>query len=179
MLLDAATNKPVVFYFREVGKEEIKGNRYLSDYGWEFNWLHPISHGFRVFGLVTNKNPDFVEGLIALKENPDEDFLCVDVDIIESAPQNKKFIKGVLNKERSNINVGRILIAFACWYSIDKGYDGYVGLTSKSSKYPFYMSMGARQTFGQYIMFDDIAASRLVKQYFPGGVLWWQDSNSN
>ncbi|RIW32547.1 hypothetical protein D3H55_13260 [Bacillus salacetis] len=177
MLLDAATNKPVVYYFREVGKEEIKGNRYLADFGWEFNWLHPISHEFRVFGLVTNNNPDFVEGLIALKENPDEDFLCVDVDIIESAPQNKKFIKGVPNLERSHINVGRVLIAFACWYSLDKGFDGYVGLTSKSSKYLFYFSMGAKQTFGQHFMFDNAAASKLVEQYFPGGVLWWQGSN--
>ncbi|MCC5803811.1 hypothetical protein [Rossellomorea vietnamensis] len=177
MLLNAATNSPVDYYFREVGKEEVKDNRYLPDYGWEFNWLYPISHDFKVFGLVTDHNPDIVEGLIALKENPDEDFLCVDVDIIESSPQNKKFIKGVLNQDRSYINVGRVLIAFACWYSIEKGYDGYVGLTSKSSKYPFYESLGAQLTYGQHFMFDDIAAERLVKIYFPGGVVWWQESS--
>jgi hypothetical protein len=35
----------------------------------------------------------------------------------------------------------------------------------------------ALQTYGQHFMFDNNAASKLVEQYFPGGVLWWQGPN--
>ncbi|TCN21202.1 GNAT family N-acetyltransferase [Mesobacillus foraminis] len=172
MLIDLTTNKEVEFYFRKVDRAEIKKNTYLPDNGWDFNWLHPISHEFEVFGLVTQSNHDFVEGLIALKQNHDPDFMCIDIDIVESSPINKKIIKGIPNLRRNYKGVGRCLIAFACQYSLDKGFDGFVGLTSKTSKFPFYESMGAIHTFGQQYMFNDIASQKLVKTYFPGGVLW-------
>ncbi|MBT2757909.1 hypothetical protein J7E71_18690 [Mesobacillus foraminis] len=173
MLIDVETNKAVPFYFRRVERTEIKKNMYLPDNGWDFNWLHPISHGFEVYGLVTESNYDFVEGMIALKQNPDPDFMCIDIDIVESSPTNKKLIKGHPNLRRKHLGVGRCLIAFACQYSLDKGFDGYVGLTSKTSKFPFYESMGAIHTFGQRYMFNDIASQQITRTYFPGGVLWW------
>lgn len=175
MLIDLATDKEVKYYFRKVERAEIKQNNYLPDNGWDFNWLHPISHDFEVFGLVTESNPDYVEGLIALKQNSDPDFMCIDIDIVESSPKNKKELKGYQNLRRTYKGVGRCLIAFACQYSIDKGYDGYVGLTSKTSKFPFYESMGAFPTFGQCYMFNHLASQNLVQTYFPGGVLWWPE----
>ncbi|HDX9577011.1 TPA: hypothetical protein ROX88_000482 [Bacillus pseudomycoides] len=174
MLKEMASNKEVVYYFRRIEKEEIKQNKYLPDNGWDFNWLHPISHNFEVYGLVTELYPDSVEGLIALKQNNDPDFLCVDIDIVESAPKNKKEIKGYANVQRIYKGVGRCLIAFACQYSLVSGLDGYVGLTSKSSKFSFYESMGATPVSNQFYMFNTFASQKLVQKYFPGGVLWWQ-----
>lgn len=90
-----------------------------------------------------------------------------------SAPKNKKEIKGYANVQRIYKGVGRCLIAFACQYSLVSGLDGYVGLTSKSSKFSFYESMGATPVSNQFYMFNTFASQKLVQKYFPGGILWW------
>ncbi|MCM3067122.1 hypothetical protein M3568_11895 [Priestia flexa] len=176
------TGEKVEYYFRKVGKEEIKEKGYLPDEGWEFNWLRPLTHKYEVFGLITKERPDEVEGLIAVMLNDDPDFMCVDIEILESAPRNKKEIKGYSNLRRMYIGVGRCLIAFACQYSLDNGFDGYVGLAAKTSKMELYESMGAMAVNGygfdtgaQGYMFTQGAALNIVKEYFPGGVLWWPE----
>lgn len=174
MLIDTTTNQNVEFYLRPVNRDEIIENHYNPDGGWAFDWLHPLSHGFEIYGLVTDTFPESVQGLIALKQNPDEAFNCVDIDIVESSPNNKKEIGGNPNIRRTYKGVGRCLIAFACQYSIDNGFEGYVGLTSKSSKFKFYEDMGAFRTSGQRYMFFDTTAKQLVQIYFPGGVKWWK-----
>ncbi len=40
MLRKYHTKEKTMFFFRKVGKEEIKKTKYLPDYGWTFNWLH-------------------------------------------------------------------------------------------------------------------------------------------
>lgn len=82
--------------------------------------------------------------MIALKPNYDEACRCVDVEIIESAPRNKKELNQKLNNNRKYAGIGKCLVAFACQYSIDKGLDGFIALTSKTSKIPFYRDLGAK-----------------------------------
>ncbi|MFF2532434.1 hypothetical protein ACFVS2_26565 [Brevibacillus sp. NPDC058079] len=174
MILDTTTNQIVTCFFRKVERAEIKSNRYHPKGGWDFDWLKPITHSFDVFGIVTEEYPGEVQGLIALKPNYDEDYRCVDVELIESAPRNKKEIKGIPNPDRKYIGVGKCLVAFACEYSFGKGLEGFIELTSKTSKFDFYGSLGAVPTFSQNMMIDDKTAIQLTKKYFKGGVQWWK-----
>ncbi|GGM43319.1 hypothetical protein GCM10011351_31610 [Paraliobacillus quinghaiensis] len=174
MIYDVNTHKIIGCYFREVKREEIIHNNYNPKGGWSFNWLKPITHSFEVYGLVTEDYPDLIQGLIALKSNYDEAFRCVDIDIIESAPQNKKVVKGEENNHRRYIGVGRCLVAFACEYSLSAGLEGFIELTSKSSKIDFYQDLGACSTYGQNMMITGDRAIELAKCYFSGGVQWWE-----
>jgi hypothetical protein len=174
MIIDAKTNQLVDVYFRKVERKEITGKNYRPKGGWSFDWLKPLTHSFEIYGIVTEDYPDEIQGLIALKPNYDPEYRCVDVDIIESAPHNKKMLKGILNTNRKYIGVGKCLVAFACEYSIQKGLEGFVQLTSKSSKIDFYMNLGGIPTYGQNIMFTDSSAMKLSKMHFPGGIKWWK-----
>lgn len=153
------------FLFNILNREEIKVLELDNPRGWAFNWLKPYSKGYEIYALSI-ETKSRIQGLIALKGNSDPDFMCVDVELIESAPQNKKIINGQTNQNREFSNCGRLLVAFACHYSFIKGYDGYVELTSKSSKFPFYESLGAKRTYGQNVYFDTDSANKLVTKYF-------------
>lgn len=173
MIIDTKKQKLVDCYFRKIDRSEITKNNYKPP-NWSFHWLKPLTHGFEIYGIVTEEYPNEIQGLIALKPNYDEAFRCVDVEIIESAPHNKKIVKGEENEDRKYIGVGRCLVAFACQYSLDKGLEGFIELTSKTSKIDFYTDLGATPTFGQNMMIADKQAVELAKQYFSGGVKWWQ-----
>ncbi|QKY68415.1 hypothetical protein [Lentibacillus sp. CBA3610] len=105
-------------------REEIIEKKYNPEGGWSFHWLKPVTHFFNVYGLVTAEYPNSVQGLIALKPNYDDAFRCVDIDIIESSPHNKKMVHGVNNEKRKYVGIGRCLVAFACEYSINQGLEG-------------------------------------------------------
>ena len=152
--------------FIQLERSDIKNRQLNTRSGWAFNWLKPYSQGFEIHAMVMEERPTIIQGLIALRGNDDPDFICVDVDLIESAPQNKKIINGKTNPNRQFMNCGRLLVAYACLYSFRNGYDGFVELTSKSSKMPFYESLGAIQTYGQNFLFSTDSANRLVTKYF-------------
>ena len=90
MIFNAETNQLVNYYFKKIERSEIIEKKYTPKGGWAFNWLKPLTHSFEIYGIVTEEYPNTIQGLIALKPNYDEAFRCVDVEIIESAKQNKK-----------------------------------------------------------------------------------------
>ncbi len=106
--------------------------------------------------MVTEVYPSDIQGLIALKPNYDEAYRCLDVEIIKSTPNNKQIIKGKTNSKRTYIGVGKCLVAFSCQYSIDKELEGFVELTSKSSKIPAIPS---------YVLSTSVARELLPKHY--------------
>ncbi|MFE5321542.1 hypothetical protein ACFQ88_22805 [Paenibacillus sp. NPDC056579] len=175
MIRKANTDIRIPCYFRKVERSEIDDHKYNPHGGWQFRWSKPTTQGFDVFGLVVDEYPSDVQGLIALRPNYDDAFRCVDVEILESAPWNKKYQNKKLNPNRLYQDVGFALVAFACQYSIDKELEGFVELTSKSSKFDFYLKLGARPAFGQNMTFSDKAAQKIVQEFFPGGVTWWQN----
>lgn len=81
--------------------------------------------------------------------------------------------KGHINKHRHYSNIGKTLVAFACWYSL-KGplTEGYVEFTSKSSKLMMYASLGAKDKGHQDMMFYPENSFDLVAKYLEGGVKW-------
>ncbi|WCK57361.1 hypothetical protein PP175_29665 (plasmid) [Aneurinibacillus sp. Ricciae_BoGa-3] len=174
MIIDSKTNQPVNIYFRKVQRKEIKEKKYNPQGGWDFNWLKPLTNSFEVYGMITEAYPDEVQGLIAVKPNYDDDFRCVDVEIIESAPHNKKMKQQIANIQRKYIGVGKCLVAFACQYSIDKELEGCVELTSKSSKLNFYINMGAVRTYSQNMAFSEVTGVLVAQTYLQGGIKWWK-----
>lgn len=168
MIRSINTNKDVPCYYREVTLKEIREKKYLKSNGWEFDWDIPIGMGFMVYGLVTEEFPEDVQGLIAVKANTHPEFLCVFLEIVESAPTNKK-----VHPNRRYKGVGIDLIAFACQYSFDNNCDGYVKLTSKTSKFDFYDKLKFDR-YGQDCTMHTKYALSLAKKHFPGGVLWWK-----
>lgn len=152
--------------FTRLERRDIVERQLNTRGGWAFNWLKPYSQDYEVHAMVLEEKPVIIQGLIALRGNDDPDFMCIDVELIESAPQNKKMINGKTNPNREFFNCGKILVAYACLYSFRKGYEGYVELTSKSSKMSFYESLRAKQTYGQNFLFNTVSANRLVTKYF-------------
>ncbi|MEX3625366.1 hypothetical protein [Viridibacillus arvi] len=170
MLFNVETNKFEECFFRKVERDEIYN--YRAKNGWTFDWLKPITQSFEVYAIISATTPELIEGLIAVKANFDKDFLCVDIDIVESSPNNRKVVNGNLNKNRKYTEVGKCLIAFACAYSVFVGLDGYVQLTSKTSKFEYYKELGAKNTSGQAMMFYGKDAKILIEKHLHGGIKW-------
>lgn len=175
MVINILEKLPVSFCFKELSRADLtyynvkKGNK---AYEWDFDWRRPFTQELKVYGLFVNADKS-LQGLIAIRENYDPDFLCMELDIVESAPHNKKFIKGKLNKNRKYSRIGKTLIAFVCWYSLkDTRNEGYVEFTSKTSKMPLYSSLGARDKGYQDMVFYPENSLNIVANYLPGGVKW-------
>ncbi|MED1461443.1 hypothetical protein [Bacillus safensis] len=171
MLYKKVTGEKVPFLFREVSEEELREKRDTHFSSWSFDFLLPKVHGNKVFALVTELDQETIQGLIALRLNDHPQYMCVDVDIIESAPHNKKIRNAVYNPSRYLVGVGRCLIAFACQYGIENNLDA-MQLTSKSSKLKWYTDLGGLNISGQQIIFMEDACKELAQSYFPRGVIW-------
>lgn len=175
MLLHLLSMQEVPFCFKEMNRVELtyynvkKGNNKDE---WDFEWRKPFIHDLKVFGIFVLGDKS-LQGLIAIRENYDEDFRCLELEIVESAPQNKKMNKGHLNNIRKYIGIGKTLIAFACWYSLkDPITEGYVEFTSKTSKMQLYFSLGAKDKGHQDLVFYPKDSLNVVAKYLHGGVKW-------
>jgi len=124
---------------------------------WLFDWSKEIEKPDRqVFKLVIRDNETIIQGLISLSDFKDHIYM----HLIESA----KFNKG---KAKIYIGVPGNLVAFACKFSFDNGYDGYVAFDSKTKLIQHYQdSLGARWFKGTRMYIDSIVAKKLIAQYF-------------
>lgn len=132
--------------------------RKLKKADWLFDWKREGKQPARqVFKLVIKGNPDIIQGLISLQDRGDHIFMA----LIESA----KFNRGA---KKVYLGVPGNLVAFACKFSFERGYDGYVSFESKSRLIEHYSkSLGASVLFGNIMAIETRAASKLVTQYFP------------
>ena len=106
--------------------------------------------------MVIRDNETIIQGLISLSDFKDHIYM----HLIESA----KFNKG---KAKIYIGVPGNLVAFACKFSFDNGYDGYVAFDSKTKLIQHYQdSLGARWFKGTRMYIDSIVAKKLIAQYF-------------
>ena len=79
--------------------------------------------------------------------------------------ESNKFNKGA---KKVYLGVPGNLVAFACKFSFDKGYDGYVSFESKNKLIAHYQkSLGAHILFGNIVAIDTKAGNKLIQQYFP------------
>jgi hypothetical protein len=124
---------------------------------WQFNWKSELEDQSKfVFKLSTVHNPEIIQGLLSIEDKSDHIFM----HLIESA----KFNKG---KQKVYLGVPGNLIAFACKFSVDKGYDGFLAFDAKTALIQHYIeTLGAKQFRGQRMFIDTNAALKLIAQYF-------------
>jgi hypothetical protein len=173
MIIDIRTGQTVNERFKALDRKDlvtydIKKARNC----WQFDWKRPFTRDSLVFGLFA-EGENKVQGLVALFPNDDPDFMCVDLDWVESAPHNKR-----MAENRRYVGVGKTLVSFACWYSLQH-FDGHVMLSSKSSKVPLYQAMGAMHggfqddgDGGHPMIFYPTSSKKNVDTYLSGGVTW-------
>lgn len=134
-----------------------KDKRQIKKAEWIFDWSKEINKSDRqVFKLVIRDNEPIIQGLISISDYNDHIYM----HLIESA----KFNKG---KTKIYLGVPGNLVAFACKFSMDKGYDGYVAFDSKTKLIQHYQdSLGAKWFKGTRMYIDSSAAKKLIVQYF-------------
>ena len=139
----------------ELTPKDIKS---LSKSDWLFDWKAEAKQSSKiVYKLVIIDNPTIIQGLISLQDRGDHIFM----PLIES----NKFNKG---SKKVYLGVPGNLVAFACKFSFDKGYGGYVSFESKTKLIAHYQkSLGAHVLFGNIMAIDTKAANKLIQQYFP------------
>ncbi len=124
---------------------------------WVFNWNKELSYSDReVYKLVTEENPEIIQGLISIEDKNDHIFM----HLIENVFFNKgagKLYAGVAGN----------LIAFACKRSYELGYEGIVSFISKTKLIHHYeKTLGAKQFKGNYLFIDTPEAISLIRRYF-------------
>lgn len=126
--------------------------------GWAFEWgREAATPGRQVYQLTTFDNPSIIQGLISLEARPDNVFM----HLVESANFNKgssKVYLGVLGN----------LVAYACRWSFELGYEGFVSFDSKTALRAHYKKiLGAQELGGLGMYLGTPAATVLVKKYYP------------
>ena len=124
---------------------------------WQFNWHKELKDKTKeTFKLTTINNPAIIQGLISLEDKNDHIFM----HLIESA----KFNKG---KTKIYFGVPANLVAYACKYSVDKGYEGFLAFDAKTSLIKHYQeSLSATHFRGLRMFIEPNAAIKLISQYF-------------
>jgi hypothetical protein len=136
----------------------IRDLKHLKKIDWLFDWKSEAKDKNKlIYKLIIADNPGIIQGLISLQDKKDHIFM----HLIES----NKFNRGA---RKVYLGVPGNLVAFACKFSFDKGYDGYVSFESKTKLIIHYQkTLGADLLFGNIMAIDTKAAIRLIDQYFP------------
>jgi hypothetical protein len=138
----------------KLGKSDfskIKKTDWLFDWHYEF-----IQPGRAVYKLIIQGNKDVIQGLVSLSIEIDHVYM----HLIENA----KFNKG---KEKVYVGVAGNLVAFVCHFSREHGFDGFVAFDAKTVLVKHYQeTLMATHLRGSRMYIDNVAASRLIKQYF-------------
>ena len=128
----------------------------LKKKDWFFDWQGEYKrHDRDVYRLVI-ENHEVVHGLISITDKGDHIFM----HLIESA----KFNRG---KGKAYAGVPGNLVAFACKFSYEKGYGGFVAFDAKTALIKHYQDTLFATSFkGTKMFIDNFAAERLINQYF-------------
>lgn len=129
----------------------------IASMSWDFDWKKEQTIAKKeVYKLVTEKEPNIIQGLISIEDKKDHIF----IHLIENANHNK-------NKDRKYLGVAGNLIAFACKQSFESGYDGFVSFISKTIlKQHYQKTLGAKLLFGDTMVIETPEAQLLVDKYF-------------
>jgi hypothetical protein len=127
--------------------------------GWVFNWRDEVKAPTReVFKLTIVNNSSIIQGLICLEVKFDHVYM----HLVESAPFNKgkaKVYAGVLGN----------LVAFACKFAFQRGFEGNVSFISKTKLIDHYtQTIGAIHIGRQRMLIETQSALKLINKYFPG-----------
>jgi len=91
--------------------------------GWNFNWKAEFDDIKKeVYKLTIVNNPAIIQGLLSVTIEQDHVFM----NLLESAPFN-------IGKNKIYEGVAGNLVAYACKISFQRGFDGNVAFTAKTS----------------------------------------------
>ena len=124
---------------------------------WQFDWHKEFKDKTKeIFKLTTVNNPTIIQGLVSIEDKQDHIFM----HLIESA----KFNKG---KTKVYFGVPGNLVAYACKYAVDKGYEGFLAFDAKTALIKHYEeSLNATHFRGLRMFIETKAAMKLISQYF-------------
>lgn len=109
-----------------------------------------------VYKLTTVSNPTIIQGQVSIEDKQDHVFM----HLIESAKFNK-------HKDKVYYGVPGNLVAFACKFSFDKGYQGFLTFDAKTTLVKHYQeTLYATHFRGLRMFIESKAARRLISQYF-------------
>jgi hypothetical protein len=125
--------------------------------GWLFDWKQELSEPeHQVYKLVTEKEPQTIQGLVSLKKMEDHVFMY----LIESAPHN-------IGKGKKYLGVCGNLTAFGCKLSMEYGFGGVIAFISKTALIPHYeKTLGAVHLGGNIMAIYEPNAQNLINNYF-------------
>ena len=124
---------------------------------WVFDWKKQLKSADReVYKLIIEKNVFIIQGLISLSDKADHIYM----HLIESARFNK-------GKNKIYAGVPGNLVAFACKFAFEKGYEGFLAFDAKTSLIEHYKETLYATSFkGTKMFIETPAALRLINQYF-------------
>jgi hypothetical protein len=126
--------------------------------GWLFDWKMELSEPeHQVYKLVTEKEPQTIQGLVSLEKLRDHVFM----HLIENAPSNR-------GKGKKYIGVCGNLTAFGCKISKDYGFDGIIAFEPKTALIPHYQkTLGAVLISDRRMAILEEDSLVLLDKYFP------------
>ena len=97
-------------------------------------------------------------------------YIDIEIDKLTNSIENAKFNKG---KEKLYAGVAGNLVAFVCHFSQENGFDGFVAFNAKTVLVRHYQeTLMATHLRGSRMYIDNMAANRLIKQYFKKQKTW-------
>ena len=112
---------------------------------------------FIIDKLTIVNNSSIIQGLICLEVKSDHVYM----HLVESAPFNKgkaKVYAGVLGN----------IVAFACKFAFQRGFEGNVSFISKTKLIDHYtQTIGAIHIGRQRMLIETQSALKLINKYFP------------
>jgi len=126
--------------------------------GWFFDWkLELFETEHQVYKLVTEKEPQTIQGLVSLEKLRDHVFM----HLIENAQSNR-------GKGKKYIGVCGNLTAFGCKISKDYGFDGIIAFEPKTALIPHYQkTLGAVLISDRRMAIFEEDSLVLLNKYFP------------
>jgi len=148
---EIATGKSITTVILPLKREDLWGLI------WQFDWVLTLEQdGHSAYKLVTENNPNLIQGLICLERKPDHIY----IHLLESSSFNK-------GSQKQFLGVAGNLVAFACKQSFHFGNDGNVSFIAKEQLIDHYeRSIGAFHFGNRRMIINTNAAKKLVNQYF-------------
>jgi hypothetical protein len=129
--------------------------------GWNFDWKSEFKkESQRLFKLVIQGTNE-IQGLVSLEAMDG----YIEMHLIESAPHN-------LGKGKKYEGAPANLVAFACKWSFELGFEGYVGFLPKTQLFEHYrQTLGAEPVYKNRMQITTDSAKKLVNLYYKNFIL--------
>ncbi|NDV59171.1 hypothetical protein [Bacteroides sp. 519] len=148
------TGDKIITDVSSVTKDDLKS--VLKKNGWSFNWRKEFDEVLKHVYKLTIAGDSTIQGLICFSVEEDHVYM----HLLESAPSNR-------GDNRIFFGVAANLVAFACKYSYEQGFEGCIAFTAKTKLIEHYeKSLGAIHIGHHRMLIEMEAAEKLIEKYF-------------